>query len=106
MILKAFESVGTIAVAVLVLAIAFHLKAQRERFDKRRFWLLVSPVLITVLWFELLSNHTQLHPNFVYRSASAAIALWLAAIVMAIDAPVSLSSLWGGLRARLRRAKA
>ena len=105
MLLKAFESVGTVTVAVLALAIHFHQQAHRDRIDFRRFWLLVSPLLITVVWFELLSNHTQLHPNFVYRSASAAIAIVMAAALMATDAPVSLRSLWRSLRTGLRRRK-
>jgi hypothetical protein len=105
MILKAFESVGTVAVVVIIAAVHAHASAHRAGFDRRRFLTLISPVLIVFVWFELLSNHTQLHPNFVYRSASAAIALVLAAAVMATNAPVSLGLLWSNLRAQLRRAK-
>lgn len=93
MILKAFESVGSIVVALLAAAVYCHLQEHRDRFDRRQFHLLLSPILIVFVWFELLSNHTQLHPNFVYRSASAAVALTIAAALMAsgVEAsPVSL----------------
>ena len=105
MILKAFESVGTVAVLLMMAAINAHVATHRARFDRRRFFTLISPLLIVFVWFELLSNHTQLHPNFVYRSASAAIAVAMAAQLMATDALVSLRLLWSNLRARMRRTK-
>jgi hypothetical protein len=104
MILKAFESVGSIAVAAIIYGVVMHLRGHRDRFDRARFLALIAPVLIAFVWFELLSNHTQLHPNFVYRSASAAIALVLAAAIMATNAPVTFGSLLAPLRRPPQRA--
>jgi multisubunit Na+/H+ antiporter MnhF subunit len=98
MILKAFESVGTILVIPIIAAVLIHVRGNQQSFDRAYFYQLVSPISITFLWFELLSNHTQLHPNFVYRSASTAIALVLAAGIISSDAPVSIASLWINLR--------
>jgi hypothetical protein len=82
MILKAFESVGSITVILIAAAVYFHIKENRDRFDRNQFYLLLSPILIVFAWFELFSNHTQLHPNFVYRSASGAVALAISAALI------------------------
>jgi hypothetical protein len=42
-----------------------------------------SPALIVVLWLELLSNHSQIHMFFVYRSIPAAVGIVTAACVVA-----------------------
>ncbi|HEY6256933.1 MAG TPA: hypothetical protein VIY51_14190 [Xanthobacteraceae bacterium] len=98
MILKAFESVGAILVVPIIAAVLIHVRDNHKSFDRAYFYQLTLPVSITLLWFELLSNHTQLHPNFVYRSASTAIALVLAAGIISSNAPVSAASLWINLR--------
>jgi hypothetical protein len=41
------------------------------------------PVLIPIVWFEVLSNHTQIHTFFVVRSAAAAIGVAVAAVLIA-----------------------
>ena len=43
---------------------------------------LAWPVLIPILWFELLSNHSQIHAFFVSRSMAAAIGVVLAAAAL------------------------
>ncbi|SCB52733.1 hypothetical protein GA0061099_103910 [Bradyrhizobium yuanmingense] len=41
------------------------------------------PALIPIVWFEILSNHSQIHDLFVSRSAAAAIGVCLASAQMA-----------------------
>jgi hypothetical protein len=43
------------------------------------------PVLIPIVWFEVLSNHTQIHTFFVVRSAAAAIGVAVAAALIAAN---------------------
>jgi hypothetical protein len=103
-ILKSFESLGTVPLLAIIAAIAIHLRQSGSGFDRRRFYLLILPLLIPFLWFEALSNHTQLHANFTSRSVAAAFAMVLSAIVIAIRPAVSIEMLWRGLRnAVLRR---
>jgi hypothetical protein len=102
MIATAFESFGTIVAVAMIAAIVVHVRNHRLRFDRARFYQLISPLFITFIWFELLSNHTQLHPNFVYRSASTAVAIVLAAAIIATDAPATLVTLWINLRRHVR----
>ena len=80
---KAFISFGVVVVIVLAIAIYRHVRDNRAAFDRRRFLILIAPVLIPIVWFELLSNHTQTHLQFTYRSASAAIAIMFAAALLA-----------------------
>lgn len=98
MILKSLQSLGTPALLAVIAAIVIRLRDSGSRFDRRRFYLLISPLLIPLLWFESLSSHTQLHANFTSRSAAAAIAMALSAIVMATRPTVSVEMLWSGLR--------
>jgi hypothetical protein len=42
--------------------------------------LLVAPVLIVPLWLEVLSQHSQMHPHFVYRSVSICLGLTMMVI--------------------------
>jgi hypothetical protein len=48
----------------------------------------------------VVSNHTQTHMHFTYRSASAALAIAFAAALLASAKPVSLPQLVAGLRGR------
>ena len=100
---KAFISFGVVVVIVLAIAIYRHVRDNRTAFDRRRFLILISPVLIPIVWFELLSNHTQTHLQFTYRSASAAIAIMFAAALLACGQPTTLPQLIAGLR-RIRRS--
>jgi hypothetical protein len=98
MILKVFQSFGVILAIPIAAAVLIHVRDNRASFDRARFYQLIWPISITFLWFEIVSNHTQLHPNFVYRSASTAFAIVLAAATIAGNAPVSAASLWVSLR--------
>jgi hypothetical protein len=100
---KAFISFGVVVVIVLAIAIYRHVRDNRTAFDRRRFLILISPVLIPIVWFELLSNHTQTHLQFTYRSASAAIAIMFAAALLACGQPTTLPQLIAALR-RIRRS--
>lgn len=103
MIGQSFISVGSVWVAILAAAIFLHLRRTWNSFDRQRFFILMSPTIIPVVWFELLSNHTQTHLHFTYRSEAASIAIFFAAIVMAMPAQPSLKSLLGNLQDALRR---
>jgi len=63
---------------------------------RRALWLW-TPALVTVLWFEALSSHTQYHLTVSARSAAAALALMLAALVIAMPRRPSIRELWGEL---------
>jgi len=104
MIIQSFISVGSVTVAVLAAAIVLHLHKNWASFDKRVFVRLLLPTLIPIIWFELLSNHTQTHSHFAYRSESAAIALVFAAAIMATNPPTNVRLLLGNLRGHLWRA--
>jgi hypothetical protein len=69
--------------ACFVLVVGKALKGRA--FDRRAFFWLAWPVLIPIVWFETLSNHTQIHTMFVIRSAAAAIGVVAAAALMAAD---------------------
>ncbi|MBX9775064.1 MAG: hypothetical protein K2Y71_11705 [Xanthobacteraceae bacterium] len=97
---KALLSFGTVVAIVLAIAVRRHVRD--VGFDRRRFLVLISPALIPIIWFEVVSNHTQTHMHFTYRSASAAIALAFAAALIASAKPATLPQLMAGLR-RLRR---
>ena len=51
--------------------------------NPRRFALLSSPLLIPFGWFELLSNHTQIHTWMVYRTAASCFGILIAAAIIA-----------------------
>lgn len=53
--------------------------------DWRKFWLLASPVLVCIVWFEVVNEHSQTHAAFTCRSAAAAIGVLLAAAVLASE---------------------
>jgi hypothetical protein len=96
-ILRSFESLGTVPILGIIAAIVLRLRERGSSFDRSRFYLLILPLMIPFLWFEALSNHTQLHSNFTSRSAAAAFAMTLAATVMAVRPAVSIKMLWSGL---------
>ena len=98
MVLKSFQALGTPVLLAVIAAIAIRVRDGGSSFDRRRFYLLISPLLIPLLWFEVLSAHTQQHLNFASRSAAAALAVLLTAVVMATRPAVSVGMLWNGLR--------
>ena len=105
MIIQSFISVGSITVAILAVAVFVHIRRNWDSFDRWRFFILISPTLIPIVWFELLSNHTQTHSHFTYRSEAAAIAIFFAAVVMAIPAQLPLKSLLKNMRSVLHRER-
>lgn len=95
---KALISFGVVVVVVLAIAVYRHVRASGAAFDRRRFLILISPSLIPIVWFEVVSNHTQTHLHFTYRSAAAAIAIMFAAALLATRQPTTLQQLVAGLR--------
>ena len=72
----------------LVIAAAYFVFSrfiQRKHSDPRRDWdraILVAPVLIIVIWYELLRNHNQIHYWFTYRSIAVGIGVIAVVLVM------------------------
>ena len=64
---------------------------------KDALWL-CAPVLVTVLWFEALSSHTQFHLTVSSRSAAMAIAIVLSAMVISMQRRPNLPELWAQLQ--------
>jgi hypothetical protein len=56
--------------------------ARTRQFQWPSFWLLAWPSLIPALWFEILSNHSQIHAGVTSRSEAAAFGVVLAAVVI------------------------
>ncbi len=51
--------------------------------NSKRFAILSSPLLIPFIWFEVLSNHTQVHTWMTYRTAASCIGILIAAAIIA-----------------------
>jgi hypothetical protein len=102
MIVQSFISTGSVAVAILAAALFIHVRENWAAFDRRRFLLLISPAIISILWFEILNNHTQTHSHFTYRSESAALAMGFAAVLMAMPGQTTLTSLLAALWLKIR----
>jgi len=98
MILQSLIAVGTIPFAFVVASIVSHVRRNRDSFDQRRLLALISPAVIPFAWFELLSNHTQTHSHFTYRSAAAAMAMICAAALLALAQCPTLVELLGKAR--------
>jgi hypothetical protein len=49
----------------------------------RRFALLSSPAVIPFVWFEILSNHTQIHTWLTYRTVASCFGILIAAAIIA-----------------------
>jgi hypothetical protein len=96
--LRALNRVGVIVPLIILLAVA-HYAATVSRIDWRRALWLCSPVLVSVLWFEALSSHTQFHLTVSSRSAAMAIAIVLSAMVISMQRRPSLPELWAQLQA-------
>ena len=60
-------------IVIFLPALIFFRVPLRSRFA------LAWPALIPIAWFELLSNHSQIHSGFVSRSAAAAVGVLIAA---------------------------
>ncbi len=94
--LRALDRVGVVVVLIIALAVARY-AATVSRIDWRRTLWLSSPVLVSVLWFEVLSSHTQFHLTPSSRSAAMAIAIILSAAVIAMPRRPSISDLYAQL---------
>ncbi|MGA2566653.1 MAG: hypothetical protein ABSF41_07475 [Pseudolabrys sp.] len=106
--LRALSRVGVIVSIVIAIAVA-HYAATVSRIDWRRALWLCNPLLVTVLWFEALSSHTQYHLTVSSRSAAMALAIVLSAIVLSMQQRPSLGDLRihiGMMTAKLRRPRA
>jgi len=99
--LRSLARVGAIVPAIALIAIA-HYGATASRIDWRRFALLCSPLLAAVVWFEAASSQTQFHLTVSARSAGAAWAIVVVALLLAMQRRPSLAD----LRAHLRLATA
>ena len=67
---------------LLILISLFWRKIQIIKFDRRTFARLGWPALIPIAWFEILSNHSQIHAFFVSRSAAASIGVIASAALL------------------------
>ena len=54
-----------------------------RRPNLKQFALLCTPLLIPFGWFELLSNHTQIHTWMVYRTVASCFGILIAAAIIA-----------------------
>ena len=91
--LRALSRVGVIVPIVIALAVA-HYSATISRIDWRRTLWFASPLLVAVIWFEVLSSHTQYHLTVSSRSAAMGIAIALAAVVLSMSPRPSLRDFW------------
>ena len=91
--LRALSRFGVIVPILILLAVA-HYAATVSRIDWRRALWLCSPALVSLLWFEALSSHTQFHLTVSSRSAAMAFAIFLSAMVMSMPRRPSLPELW------------
>lgn len=101
--LRALSRVGVLVSLVTLVAIVQYARIV-TRIDWRRTLWLSCPVLVCVLWFETLSSHTQFHLTVSSRSAAAACAVILTALILPMQSQPSLRDLWsqlGLLRAKL-----
>jgi hypothetical protein len=75
------------AVFVVITAVfAAALPALDYRAKPRPYLLaLLAPALISVLWFEILRNHSQHHHWFTYRSASFSLVCLAAAVIFSFS---------------------
>jgi hypothetical protein len=94
--LRSLNRIEVVVPAIFVLAIA-HYAATASRIDWRRALWLSCPLLVSVLWFEALSSHTQVHLTQSSLSAVVAMAIVLSAILMAMQRRPSMPDLWAHL---------
>jgi hypothetical protein len=63
--------------------VVFFRNIRQANFRWHAFWPLAWPALIPTLWFELLSNHSQIHAGVTSRSEAAAFGVLFAAALLA-----------------------
>lgn len=80
----------TLVVALAVVVVAAVVVARRaQRFGPAALAcaVLASPALAVVVWLTVLSNHSQIHDHFVYRTVPAALGVILGAAVLVASRP-------------------
>jgi hypothetical protein len=97
--LRVFEFPGAVVPATFLISIV-HYGATVSSIDLRKAAWLSSPVLVSVLWFEALSSHTQWHITPSSRSAAVAVGLILSALLLAMAKRPTMAE----LRAHLKSA--
>jgi len=96
MIIQCCLAVGIIPFGLLVARIVGTVRSAAATFDRRKFLVLSAPLLVSVAWFEALSNHTQTHSHFTYRSAAAAVGIVGAAALLSLARTPTLRELLRG----------
>jgi hypothetical protein len=100
---RAMDRGGVFIVLIIALAIA-HYSATVSRIVWRRTLWLWSPLLVSVVWFEALTSHTQFHLTQSSRSSAMGLAIMLTALVISMPhrpAIAELSEQLGILWSRL-----
>jgi hypothetical protein len=95
--LRSLNRGGVIVPLIIVVAVARYAAAV-SRIDWRRALWLCTPVLVSLLWFEVLSSHTQFHLTVSSRSAAMAFAILLSAMLISMPRRPSLPELWAQLQ--------
>jgi hypothetical protein len=90
--LRSLDRGGVIVPIGMAIAIA-HYATCVARIDLAKLVRLSSPVMVPVIWFELLSNHTQIHATTASRSAAVAFAMLASALLLSMDRRPSLGDL-------------
>jgi hypothetical protein len=75
---------GGVIVPLIILMAVMHYAATVSRVEWRRALWLWCPVLVCIVWFEVLSSHSQQHLTVTSRSAAMALAIMLSALVTAM----------------------
>ncbi|UVO30207.1 hypothetical protein [Bradyrhizobium arachidis] len=79
MLRTAVSQIWAMPSSAMLLMLLPSLCAGRCQFRPRLFVALTLPALIPFLWFEILSNHTQIHATVVYRPIASSIGILVAA---------------------------
>jgi hypothetical protein len=98
--LRALEFPGAVVPAAILIAIV-HDGATTSRIDIRGAAWLCSPVLVSVLWFEVLSSHTQWHITPSSRSAAVGIGLILSALLLSMAKRPTMAELGAHLKSAI-----
>lgn len=76
-----------LGLAVATCVVALVIAGRHDRTRPALAALLAVPALVVPAWYELLSNHSQIHAFFTYRSVPVAVGVGTAACVMAATRP-------------------
>ena len=92
---------GVVVPAGFLVAIV-HYGVTASRIDFRRAAWLSSPVLVSVVWFETLSSHTQWHITPSSRSAAVAVGLMLSALLLSTAERPTMAQLRAHFKSAIR----